>query len=426
MGSTWKRCTHDGTTKNSGLPARGKRPAITACRCPGGSWWWRTDLPTDPITGQRRQLTGHEKTKALAAEALREAEARIDSGILADDRGKNVADWLTAWLTDGSWKPKARAGYESDVRVYLIPYLGHIRLKDLRRRDVRAMLAAMAADGKSGHVCDKARRTLRAALSCAVADELIAVNPADGTMREIPRRNRTSGTVYETDQVRRFVDHVCRDPLHSLYVVDAFTGLRRGELLGVPWTLVSLTGDAPGEYPGITIDQTVVELPGRHPCPLCAAGHRGRFIQQTTPDRPGVKSEAGRRWAALTAEGVAALLTHKARQDAHREDLGDLYRDHGLVWCDPDGSPMRPDAVTKRFHLVAEAAGLPDLTPKTLRRGAATMLLETGMPAELVAKTMGWADTDVMEQHYLRVRRGALASAAEDVARMVRGDGLAG
>ena len=423
MGSVWKRCTHDGKTRSTGLPARGERPPIPACRCTGGSWWWRTDLPANPA-GRRRQLSGHEKTKTLAAEALAEAESRINSGTLTDDRGLTVADWLTRWLAAGTWKPKARASYASDVTLYLVPHLGSIRIRELRRRDVRTMITTMAGDGKSGHVCDKARRTLRAALSAAIADELLAANPADGRITETPRRPRTSGGVLEVDQVRRFLDHNSDDPLHSLLVVDAFTGLRRGELLGTPWDAVSLTGESPGDYPNIVIDQTVIELPGPQACPMCQAGHRGRYIQRSTQLRPGAKSEASTgRWVPLVAEAVDSLMTHRARQAAWREQIGDHFHDHGLVWCDPDGAPMRPDAVTKRFAAVAQAANVPDLTPKTLRRGAASMLAATGMPVELIAIVLGQAHTQVLRQHYLRGMRSTLAEAAEDVARLVRGDG---
>lgn len=421
MGSLWKRCYHSGTARNSGVPARGKRDAVPACRCDGGAWWWRTDLPTAP--GQpRRQLNGHEPTKARAAEALREAEARIDSGTLMDDRGYTVATWLTTWLAAGRWKHTARTSYETDVRQYLIPHLGGCRLQDLRRRHVRAMLAALAEQGKSGHVCDKARRTLRAALSSAIADELLTSNPADGRMTEIPRRPRTSGTVLEVDQVRRFIDHTSGDPLHSLLVVDAFTGLRRGELLGIPWDLVSLTGDTVDDYPGITIHQTVIEATGPQPCPVCENGHRGRLIQRTTAAHLGAKSEASTgRWVPLTAEGVGVLLTHQATQAEHRERLGDLYVDHGLVWADPDGAPMRPDAVTKRCRALITTAGIPDATPKTLRRGAASMLAAAGLPLELIAIVLGHADTQVTRDHYLRGLRSTLAGAAEDVAQLVRG-----
>jgi integrase len=422
MGSVWKRCTHDGATRNTGLPARGSRNQIPACRCTGGAWYWRTDLPPDPATGRRRQASGHEATKTAAVAALTEAEAKIATGLRTDDRGATVAEWLTHWMATGRWKGLTRLNYQNDVDVYLIPRLGKLRLGDLHRRHVREMLAALADEGKSGHVIDKVRRTLRAALGVAVQDDRIPVNVAAGRFPEIPRRRRKTGTVLEVEQARTFISHVTDDPLHSLEVVAIFTGLRRGELLGLPWTQVSLTGDTPDDYPGLVVDQTVVALPGRHPCPYCP-GHRGRVIQQTTDTQPGAKSEAGTgRWFPLTAECVDALTRHRDRQDEHRATLEDLYIDHGLVWPDDTGGPQRPDAVTKRHARLVAAAGIPQVTIKDLRKGAVSMLAASGMPMELIAILMGHVDAETGREHYLRGIRSVLARGVDDAARMLRGE----
>lgn len=420
--AVWKRCTHDGKTRSTGLPARGKRPAIPACRCGGGAWYWRADAGTSP-GGSRVQTSGSAPTKREAEAALRDFRARADAGKAVTDRGLTVEKWLQRWLADGQWKPKARAGYESDIRLYLIPHLGEVLLQELKRRNVRDMIKAMAAGGKSGHVIDKARRTLRAALSAAVQDERVPANVADGRFPEIPKRRRRPGEVLEPVKTSRVVTAAEGDPLHSLEVVLSLTGLRRGELLGARWEMdVSLTGEFPGDYPGMTIRQTVVELPGEHPCPVCSGTHRGRFIQQSTDDSPGAKSEAGTdRWVALPAPAVAVLLKHQAEQNAHKEKVGDLYVDHGLVWAGPCGEPLRPDAVSKRHR---ELTGV-DM--KTFRRGAVSMMVATGVPVEVVQAASGHADDQVMKDHYLRALRVQLSGAADDVVRlMAGGDGSSG
>lgn len=120
-GWTFKRCP-DGVT---GLPARGKRDAIKACRCKRGSWYWRVE--GDPIPGSDRRdrpSRGGYPTQSEAQDALNEQLDRMRRRVAVSDRGYTVQRWLTEWLAAGTWASTTRTGYESHVRLYLAPLLG--------------------------------------------------------------------------------------------------------------------------------------------------------------------------------------------------------------------------------------------------------------------------------------------------------------
>jgi integrase len=265
---------------------------------------------------------------------------------------------------------------------------------------------------RSGETVDKARRTLRSALSAAVRDDMITVNPAQGRFDEIPARGQGETVMWQPDDVRKFLAHIADDPLAALWTVAAFTGLRRGELCGLRWADVDLEA----EVPGIVIRQTVVAVPGSNPCPVCEVLHRGRIIQGSA------KSTAGVRWVPLTSDSTSELLAHQIKQETHRADVGELYVNHGLVFAMASGEPLRPDAVTKRHGVLVAQAGLPQIKLHAMRHGAVSMLAAAGLTDELIALIVGHSSAQVTRDVYLHGIRGQLGDAAEAAAKLVRGD----
>lgn len=426
QGYVYKRCRHDGSYVITGTPARGARPPVPACRDKHGSWSYRVEAGKDPVTGARRQPSrGGFPTRAAAQEALNDMLNRLATGTTSDDRGHTVATWLVHWLAAGTWEPTTRTGYESDVHAHLIPLIGSVRLRDLRRTDVSSLLTELGRKdvtrvprpGRGGRTVaersprtvDKVRRTLRAALGCAVEDNLIVVNPAVGRFKAIGKRGVAQAVWWQPEQLSAFLTHIADDELAALWTVAGLAGLRRSELCGLRWVDVDLTS----EQPGITVRQKVVTVAGDQSCPHCP-GHRGRKI------RPGAKSDAGARWVPLTSESVTELLAHQARQEAHRQELGDHYTDHGLVFAEDDGSPLRPDAVTKRHGQLVAEAELPKIVLHEMRHGAVSLLAAAGLSFELIALIVGHASPAVTRGIYAHGIRSQLSEAADAAAQFVR------
>ncbi len=84
--------------------------------------------------------------------------------------------------------------------------------------------------------------------------------------------------------------------------------------------------------------------------PVCGEVHIGRLFKAP-------KSRKGRRWVPLAAPAQEALARHREAQRQEREFFGVDYRDHGPVFCRPDGLPLRPDRVTVEFGGMWPRAG---------------------------------------------------------------------
>jgi integrase len=94
---------------------------------------------------------------------------------------------------------------------------------------------------------------------------------------------------------------------------------------------------------------------------------------------------------------VDALREHCAAQEFERNGWGDLYRDHDLVFCNPDGTSYDPDVARRRFERRARDAGLVVLKLREARHTHATLLLENGESLKYVAARLGDREDTVLE-----------------------------
>jgi integrase len=414
-GSVYKRCQC--------RDANGKR--VKSCRKQHGSWAFTIDAGTDPTTSKRKQIvrSGY-RTRDEAEEEMNGLITAMNSGIWTDDKNITVADWLTQWLAETEKRalsPKTLASYRSHIRDVWIPNVGRHRVRDLRRAHIEAVIADLAEPvagerppGNVGHwvahraasTVDGYRRTIRAALAAALRRGLIAVNPATGRIDAMPARRHKALAIWETEETAQFLKHVEHDRLVALYELAAYAGLRRAELCGMRWSDIDRDGV------GIQIQQTLITVnrrelkPEERVCPVCGAEHVSRLFKSP-------KTGRSWRWVPFAAPARAALDAHKVAQAAERELLGEDYDDHDLVFCEPDGTPLRPDAVTKAFAAHAAICGLPMIRLHDMRHGACSLLLAGGVPIEIVQMILGHSSPSVTRRIYAHVMKKITADQVE-------------
>jgi integrase len=422
-GSVYKRCQC--------RDANGKR--VKSCRKAHGSWAFTIDAGIDAVTGKRKQIVRSGfRTRDEAEEEMAGLITAVNAGTWTDDQGVTLGAFLDQWLDEQAARggsPKTLAGYRSHVERVWKPRLGKIRLRDLRREHVEKVLAELAmpqdgerAPGNSGSfvkkreagTIDSYRRTLRAALSVAVRRGRIPINHAQGRMEAIPQRKpREAGRIWEPDETARFLEHVADDRLAALYELAAYAGLRRAELCGARWS------DLDDDEGGITIRQTCVELTRNQAerredliCRTCGRVHVGRILKAP-------KTNQSWRWVPLSAPAQASLAAHRTAQEAEREMFGTDYDDHDLIFCLPDGLPLRPKMVTDAFAAHADACKLPAIRLHDMRHGACSLLLAGGVPIEVVQMILGHASPEVTRRIYAHLMKKITAEQVEQATRLL-------
>jgi len=81
----------------------------------------------------------------------------------------------------------------------------------------------------------------------------------------------------------------------------------------------------------------------------------------------------------------------------------DDYKDLGLIFSNPNGSPMDGTALTKRFQALLKANDLPKIRFHSLRHTFATMARASGVPIEDIQDLLGHADISTTKSMYTHV-----------------------
>lgn len=96
----------------------------------------------------------------------------------------------------------------------------------------------------------------------------------------------------------------------------------------------------------------------------------------TTP-----KTKSSHAWVSPSTRVIDAL-----EQQARRQT--DRHLGHDLVFCRPNGRPLRPEYVLRHFHQLSDSAGLPRIRVHDLRHLAATLMIGSQVPLAIVSKTL--------------------------------------
>jgi integrase len=241
----------------------------------------------------------------------------------------------------------------------------------------------------------KVKRSLAEVLTEAERHEIIVRNVAKLARIPVgatPKGERRSLTPAEA---RSLIEAAEGEGLEALIVTALYTGLRPGELLGLPWTAVDLDAGT------LVVRQALHRQDGG-----------GVAIAA-----PKAKSD---RVLALPDNVVEALRAHQRRQKAERL-AAPVWEDHGLVFPNVIGRPVDHANLRREVRRLCAVAGIdPPITSHELRHSAASLLVAAGMPLEEVADLLGHADVTMLAEVY-RHRTKRVVDLREGQARMLEG-----
>ena len=265
-------------------------------------------------------------------------------------------------------------GYEIEVHRYVLPYFTEHKMKltEINRRKLQAFFDSLIKRGRldgRGPLSPKTLRVIKNVvyqpLKEAVRDELISSNPCEFV--ELPQKDNFEASYYNTSQVKALFKAIEGDPLESMIKITALYGLRRSEALGIKWDSIDF------ETKRLTIKHTVV-------------------VVKSKVEKDNTKNRSSRRSFALTDEAMQIFEDLSKAEDENRRFFDSGYNKNDYVFKWPDGTPFRPDYVTRHFRVLLKKNGLPHIRFHELRHSCASMLLNEGFSLKDVQEYMGHAD----------------------------------
>ncbi len=330
-------------------------------------------------TRYRKYVKG--STYDQAQNAWMKLRAQASRGPVASDV-PTLEGFLRYWLEEVVQPNLAPMTYETRAifcRVHIVPHLGKKRLDRIQVKDIREWLNKLGricqccARGKDasrgaekqrccaiGNCCHAvlsiesrktARSILRAALTCAVEEEVISRNPAAiirlSNRNDRPRKRHA----WTVDEARRFLESARRDDdvLYAAYVLVLVLGLRKGELLGLTWESVNLNSAE------LHVSQQVQRV-------------GGQLVRRQT------KTESSEAPLPLPDFCVTALKLRRQDQDTDRARTDGAWIDTGLVFTTRHGTPIEPRNFNRSFDRRIGKAGVPKITVHGTRKTCGSLL----------------------------------------------------
>ena len=365
--------------------------------------------------GTTKRVRVYGTTRKQAADKLTEKLADSHHGRPAPvNPNMTVGEYLLSWLTTVAVhrvRPSTYTNYDTYVRTFLIPGLGHRPLHALTVAEVRTFLDGTAtvcqccAQGwdarRDPHHRRKDRRprccavgtccqhrvqpatvryiraVLSAALAHAVREELLHRNVASAVRLPTPRR--TSYQPFTAVEARKYLYAAAFHRHGPLFELALRTGLRRGELLGLQWADIDLDGGH------LSVRRTLARVKG------------GMTFQPP-------KTEASQRKILLPAACIAALKRYRQRQDLDRREAGDRWTDQDVVFASATGRPLDPAYVHRQHETICYLAEVRYIRFHDLRHSCATLLLEQGVELVTIKDLLGHARLHVTADVYAHVR----------------------
>lgn len=398
-GSTFKRC---GCREElpAGTPGEGK---LVGDKCPAlaksshGTWFYRTDIGRDPLTGKRReQRKGGFRTAKEAQSALAQVIAAVSTGEHRHDERLTVGEWLTTWLdrrVENGLRPSTALQYRAYVNAVLIPHLGRVRLGDLQPEHVERMVSDLRKSGKGSVTIQRIHAVLRAALTGARKSRLVAFNAASDV--EVPKASAAKPKPWTPAEFAVFMRVAGEHRLGSLYEFMARTGLRRREALGL------CRDDVENDAGYLVVRTALVQV--------------GSGVVEG-----GAKTEAGEsRRVALASDTLGLLMTQRLNQEADQVRWGSAYQScghGGRVFAREDGSDLTPEQVTKTFARLVKAAGVRPQRLHDLRHLSASFDALAGVSINVTSKRLGHSNPSFTMRVYQHLYAETATQAAEAAA----------
>ncbi len=292
----------------------------------------------------------------------------------------------------------------------------------------RGRVPVAKSPGLAPKTVKNVHRMLHRALSDAVAWRYMEYNPAQHAAlpreKRKGRRQRRRGTTWTPEQLTAWLKVAIADRDAGMWVLATTTGMRRSELAGAERDGLDL---------GTTCEKCGNEQSAESDvCLSCQspkmAFHGTLTIEDTrvvvdgkAEDSDG-KSESGQRTISLDPLTITYLRRHLAMLDEERTTFGTAYLDHSKLMCHPNGTPIHPDTITRRFNKLVDRAGVPRIRLHDVRHTYATLSLDSGIDPKIVSDRIGHANMAYTLSIYTHRSTGRDKIAAKKVADVIFGD----
>ena len=241
----------------------------------------------------------------------------------------------------------------------------------------------------SGQTILHYHRLISVILQTAVEWQYIPANPAERV--KAPKANNQEAEYLDDKQAIRLLELLEEQPIYYKTAIQVllFTGMRRGELLGLEWTDIDFDNQT------ITIQRSLQYLP-----------EVGVFKDET-------KTKSSHRVIKVPSSALVSLRQYRTWQRMTFLKNSLPWNESCQVFVTQNGTPMHPDTLTSWFGGFIKTTDLPQIHIHSLRHTNATLQIANGVSVTTVAGNLGHSNANTTTKVYAHAIQSAAAASAE-------------
>lgn len=317
--------------------------------------------------GRQLQRTVTAKTKKLLEQKMMQVAEEVDTGAYIKAPSVTLEDFISTWLNDFclDLKESTRRNYRQTANKHIVKAIGAVELNKLRTEQIQRLYIQLLSGEPplSPKTIKNIHGLLHRVLHKAVQLRYIEHNPVDGCT--IPKVPKPQIKPMEKEEILYFLEEIKGDELEIFFFVALFTGMRRGELMGLTWDDVNF------EKQQIRVHKQLTQYPGELQYQFTTTKNgKERVIQaaQLVFDR---------------------LMLHKEQQNTLREKNPKGWKNSNLVFTNDCGENMSIRTVEKHFKKHVKAIGRPDVRLHDLRHSYAILSILAGDDIKILQENLG-------------------------------------
>ena len=270
---------------------------------------------------------------------------------------------------------------------YAFPTLGHRPIVDLTPREITNWMQQLR-NSYSVSTVNNTRAAMSGVFSSAVRNEKIPHNTVAKTQKL--KRGQFEKTQvrspYDKAEALKLLEAAKESDLDAFIHLAVFTGMRRGEILGLKWS------DIEFEQGTVYIERTLKEgtrfVPG------------GSGITQPVFNEP--KTASSKRLVHLAPAALAALTRHQLIQGLQKSSLEGDWFENDLIFTGPCGTAVWPSNYWYKFRKFLDANDFRRIRIHDLRHTFAMLALESGVQLAAITQTLGHSGIEITKNIYAK------------------------
>jgi len=326
-------------------------------------------------------------------------KTEVESGAYIAPEKMLFKDFTNEWIEKHANEHLAETTLStrlSHLNNHILPALGNKRLDEIKPIHIIDFLNNLTRKNEPNRPISSRTKqdvyiTLSSVFERAVRWKVIQENPIRFVEKPKNPKDNKVVNVYDEEEVISLFVAAEKEPFHwrIFLTLTLAAGLRRSECLGLEWDKIDFENRTMEISTAITRGtKTVIKEP---------------------------KTTSSKRVISLPKSVIAELIEYKQYYDSMKEACEDQWIENERQWlfCNIDGTHFYPTTPTTWWRRFTERAGVRHIRLHDLRHTSATLLINQGVHAKIIAERLGHSDIRVTMNTYGHALRKVDQEAAD-------------